>query len=250
MSKIYLDNNVFVDIESGIYNLSDFLSLEDVEYYFSSAHIEELIEGQNIQSLSIDDRLLLIEKICGKNFILQDVTTPTINPMSPKDVFNLYKKPLIRSCRNQLNEAVSDFNVDRNKFLEILGIRKIDINNIPPQNIIKELDKALYSIENYSEQINIKTYVNNTHAIGRSVFHTLFNLLDFACYHKDKQTEHSNVARMYDASHIYYAQLCDYFVSQDKRLKYKAEAVYSYLGIETRVISTTDYIRDFLKKNE
>ena len=96
--------------------------------------------------------------------------------------------------------------------------------------------------------ISINSYLKATDAIGRTVFGTLFNLLDYVCYYKDKQTNHSDIARLYDASHAYCAQLCDYFVSQDKRMRYKTEAVYCYLGIKTVTISPKDYISQFLLK--
>lgn len=58
----------------------------------------------------------------------------------------------------------------------------------------------------------------------------------------DKPTDHSNIARMHDASHAYFAQLCDVFVSNDKKMRYKTEAVYSYLGVDTRVESGEEYL--------
>lgn len=53
---------------------------------------------------------------------------------------------------------------------------------------------------------------------------------------------------MYDASHAYYAQLCDYFVTNDKRLSYKARAVYAFLGIKTNVITSREFV--LLKYNK
>lgn len=50
------------------------------------------------------------------------------------------------------------------------------------------------------------------------------------------------VSRMYDASHAYYAQLCDYFVTNDKRLSYKARAVYAFIGIKTNVITPREFV--------
>ena len=87
--------------------------------------------------------------------------------------------------------------------------------------------------------ISISGLLLRSEAIGRTVFGTLFNLLDLACYYKDKQTEHSNIARFHDASHAYYAQLCDFFVSE--RMRYKTKAVYSYLGITTSVLSFQEF---------
>ncbi len=249
MVKVYLDNNVLVDIEEGKYDLSNFLLLENVEYYYSSAHIGELIEGLNLKLLSVDNRLSLIENLCRTNYIQFGATKPVICRETPKEVFKLENKPEMMYLRCILNNSVSNLIVDRDKFLEILKIRKIDINNISPQNILNELDYALSTMDDNDEKMNINNYLKATDAIGRAVYSTLFNLLDFACYYKDKQTVHSDIARMYDASHAYCAQLCDFFVSQDKRMRYKTEAVYNYLGIGTKIMSTANYIKDFVLFN-
>lgn len=247
MTKVYLDNNVLVDIECGSYNLSDFLKYENVEYYFSSSHIDELIEGRRLKSLSVNNRLSLIEKLCNTNYILPGNILPEIYPMSPQRVYEIGNSPLTMLLHNKINEAVSNIIVDREKFLEILRIKKVEINNIPPQSILKELDNALITHAN----ISIESYLKTSEAIiGLTIFDTLFNLLDSVCYYKDKQTEHSNIARLHDAFHAYYAQLCDYFVSQDKRMRNKTEAVYRYLGIKTTTLSTTDYLKDFSNRLE
>lgn len=96
--------------------------------------------------------------------------------------------------------------------------------------------------ENPADRISVREYLIRSEAVGRSLYCTLFNLLDFACFHKDKPTAHSNIARMHDASHAYYAQLCDVFVSDDKKMRYKTEAVYNYLGIQTRVMSGKEFL--------
>ena len=50
------------------------------------------------------------------------------------------------------------------------------------------------------------------------------------------------VSRLYDVSHAYNAQLCDYFVTNDKRLRYKTEAVYRFLGVNTLVITPNEFV--------
>ena len=40
---------------------------------------------------------------------------------------------------------------------------------------------------------------------------------------------------------LIFAQLCDVFVSEDKRMRFKTEAVYSYLGINTQVVSLKEF---------
>ena len=42
--KVYIDNNVLVDIEVGKYSVEDFTGLPGATYYYSDAHINELLE--------------------------------------------------------------------------------------------------------------------------------------------------------------------------------------------------------------
>ena len=68
--NVYLDNNVFVDIEMGLLREEGFLSKTNNEYYYSDAHIGELLEAKNNHLVSQKGRLELISKICGKKEIL------------------------------------------------------------------------------------------------------------------------------------------------------------------------------------
>ncbi len=161
---------------------------------------------------------------------------PELCARSPLQVYQDAKTPLAIITRQLINQSISNFIFDRDEFLKIVRLRKIDVNNIPSQDILIKLNDILSKYMN----ISILEILLHSEAIGRTVFGTLFNLLDLACYYKDKQTEHSNIARFHDASHAYYAQLCDFFVSQDKRMRYKTKAVYSYLGIKTQVLSVPE----------
>ena len=237
MTKVYLDNNVIVDIEYGNLNLSDFLSLQNVKYFFSPSHIEELFEGEKIQSLSIINRLNLIEKLTSTNYIKPNIPEPCFSLMSPQQIYMIEKNPIVKGIRNRLNSH-ADFNVDREEFLKILKLKKIEINNNPPNVILGTINEVM----SQTIKMDINTYLKLTDAYGRALFATLFNLLDFVCFYKDKQTNHSDIARMYDASHAYYAQICDIIVTQDKRNKFKTEAVYSYLNINTKVLTVKDFL--------
>ena len=237
MANCYLDNNILVDIEQENVSLSDFLSLQGVKYYFSPSHIEELIEGETINKLSINKRLELIEALTSNNYILPGFPNPELNTRSPYQAYQDAKSPFNTMIRNLTNGAVSNFFFDRDEFLSIVKLKKVEINNIPSQEIVKGLDDILSKYMN----TNIDEILMRTQAVGRAAFGTLFNLLDLACYYKDKQTEHSDIARLQDASHAYYAQTCDCFVSQDKRMRYKSKAVYAYWGIKTQVLSLSEF---------
>ena len=65
MYKAYLDNNIIVDIEDGMYSLEQFLCKERYAYCFSYAHIKELLEAKGNPMISQIGRLNLLSKLCG-----------------------------------------------------------------------------------------------------------------------------------------------------------------------------------------
>lgn len=240
--KVYLDNNIIVGIEEGYYNLSLFKSFSGVKFYYSAAHVDELIEGKDNSQMSVDKRLATISELSGTNHILNGYQNPEFFAKPVREMYALANSPLQTMIRNQINSATNNFNVDNDQLLEILKLKRIEVNNIKPCDIISEIDKRILNAENPADRISVREYLIRSEAVGRSLYCTLFNLLDFACFHKDKSTAHSNIARMHDASHAYYAQLCDVFVSDDKRMRYKTEAVYDYLGIKTRVMCGKEFL--------
>lgn len=240
--KVYLDNNIIVGIENGDYESSAFKSKHDAEYFYSAAHIDELIEGEQVPQLSIDKRLSIIDNLAGENHILNGYEDPEFLQKSARELYDFsHSFPQIM-MRDWINSLSANFNPDRDKFLDILKLKKIEVNNIKPCNIISEIDRRLQEADDPRERISVREYLDRSEAVGRSVYCALFNLLDFACFHKDKQTDHSNIARMHDASHAYFAQLCDIFVSDDKKMRYKTEALYAYLGVKTKVMNGIDFL--------
>ena len=71
--RVYLDNNVLVSIEDNTYGLTDFLSITGAEYYYSNAHIYELLNGVDklIPGLR-ERRLSTINAICDSRYLFQD----------------------------------------------------------------------------------------------------------------------------------------------------------------------------------
>lgn len=107
----------------------------------------------------------------------------------------------------------------------------------------KVLEMIDEKVREIFDNLDLLTYLRATDAYGgKPLFHTLFNLIDSANYWGDKKTAHSNVARLYDAAHAYFAQVCDVLVTNDKRMRAKTKAVYSFLGVKTKVVSTNEYL--------
>ena len=85
--KVYLDNNVIVGIEDGDYIQSMFTSLTCAEYNYSSAHVEELIEGKDDPKISVERRLATISDLTGSNHILNGFQDPEFFPKSIQEMY-------------------------------------------------------------------------------------------------------------------------------------------------------------------
>lgn len=235
--KVYLDNNVLVDIEAGKYSAEMFMSMSDVAYYYSDAHMNELLEAKGNPKVSQKGRLGLISKLCGCNNILTGVCdVPEIYEKEPLEMYRICNTPLRAYIAQQVNTGDELFAELRDR----LGVDSTLFNNVSPSRVLKMIDEK---VKEKFDNLNLLTYLRATDAYGgKPLYHTLFNLIDSANYWGDKKTEHSNIARLYDAAHAYFAQVCDVLVTNDKRMRAKTKAVYSFLGVKTRVVSTNEYL--------
>ena len=205
--KVYLDNNVLVDIEAGKYSANTFLSIPDVAYYYSDAHMNELLEAKGNPKVSQEGRLRLISQLCGSNNILTGgFDAPEIYEKEPVEMYRLCDTPMRAFIAQRVNTGDDLFMELREK----LDFDSTIFNNVNPELVLEMIDeKAKLKLN-----IDLLTYLRATEAFGgKPLYHTLFNLIDSANYWGDKKTAHSNVARLYDAAHAYFAQVCDILVT-------------------------------------
>lgn len=82
-----------------------------------------------------------------------------------------------------------------------------------------------------------------------SLFLAIYLALDAVGFRTDKKRTLIN--KYSDAQHAYYASKCDVFVTNDRKLKEKAQAIYYKCGINTLIKSGSDlidYMEDIAKK--
>jgi len=235
MRKVYLDNNILVDIENGVYRMEGFLINPHVLYYYSDAHLNELLEAKGIQKVSQEGRLELISRLCGKNYICSGaVTTPEFVEKDCREMYKVADNPF----RSLVNRVVVKGVDPLGQIRESLGFESKDFNNEKPENVLCVIDERVKD----RLGIGLLEYLYRTEAIGRALYGTLMNMVDMANYWGDVKTDHSEVARLCDASHAYSAQICDVLVTNDKRMRAKVKAVYHFLGVRTEVISGKEYL--------
>ena len=76
------------------------------------------------------------------------------------------------------------------------------------------------------------------------LFESVYAGLDLMRYHSDKRNFMNIFA---DADHAFYGSYCDVLVTDDAKMRMKTEAVYSYFGIETKIIRKKELL-DYLTK--
>jgi len=244
----YFDNNVLVYLEEEYFSLEEIINkvnpaIEKV--YYSSAHVFEanqLTDNQEFDRVErIEKRLLLIDKITNGNYIYLEKPGNKVYFLThpAREVFETINEvPFGDSAMKSLLNIIS--HEQKAQIREILGLESSKLNNYSPKEVVEHLNKNLNQWSSGLSMIGLletglkyhpdyKTFGLDNKIAG------LFEILDILGYWTDKPTEKSNYARSMDASHTFYASHCDYFVSNDKKTRYKAKVAYSIYNVDTFV---------------
>lgn len=87
-----------------------------------------------------------------------------------------------------------------------------------------------------NEEINFSIQNLNTEPEIRNAIYSLYRLLDLYSYKRDSK-ERTVRSSIYDIEHLVYATACDYFVTEDKNLRSRAEQIYRKISIKTKVVN-------------
>lgn len=125
------------------------------------------------------------------------------------------------------------------------------MNNISPANILSHIIyrelivRSLFrsGVIGRDEQEEALLWqfddLKNRFSVFEAYVNFAANLLEKIGYHREA-TKNSR-ARLHDVSHIIYAAYCETFVTADGKLAKKAKAIYSMLGVSTRVLSDKEF---------
>ena len=116
------------------------------------------------------------------------------------------------------------------------------INDYNPNEVIGAIN-AFFASQGTGvdvEGIIKKVIIDEQHGNEMLVFESLYAGLDLMRYHPDKR-DLMNI--LTDADHAFYGSYCDVLVTDDAKMRYKAEAVYSYYGITTKIIGKQDLLQ-------
>jgi len=236
---IYPDNNIFVYLENNQIDINSLHNYFDnkCEFVYSYPHIQELLEkNKDFEELK-KQRLKSISNITENSYLSTNADNIQISKNTPDSVLSIIQQ--IPWLFNAFRDAAKNFSIDRDTLINKLGIDIKRLNNFSESEVIGHIDLLLRE----KILIGFNDFIESSGEDLHAKINTIFNFLDLIGYWKDKQSKRSNLARMYDASHAFFASKCNYFLTGDKRARYKVSVAYKYLGIETKIISLEEIMK-------
>lgn len=250
----YLDNNVLVDIEQGKKTVEEVINNVDKSIhsiFYSAAHLEEAEEMNNTDSETknqrIQRRLETIESVTSNNYIYQNLQNEISFLIErPKVVLETLRE--VSGTDKLIKSFISLYTPkNKNQFRDLLGIDIKRINNYTPNEVVNHFNTKM---SNYGAGLSFLEVIESAvgyHPNGATFGNSermasMFEILDLLGYWKDKETGTSNYARLWDSNHAFHASYCNYFISDDKRTRYKAKVVYQLMEISTIIVSSNGQI--------
>lgn len=223
---------------------------------------EHLIEATNINVRDesdfnelLDNNLSIVSNITNNLFIdkMGDLKETKIMHANPLEVYE-HKGIFYKAYRDGLTEALNK--LDFTKYWKLPDDKKLspkELNNYDPKVIIDEVNNRIKNVNVYNthydfdvNKINFRYFID--YIINK--FGDLFDLayrsrtemiiayyiLDSLGYYSEKRTIERFLSTLFDAMHASNASYCTYFVTMDKKLKYKTIAIYKLMEINTEVL--------------
>lgn len=107
-------------------------------------------------------------------------------------------------------------------------------------NVFKELNAATIPQTNKTFVELIENPIAERSKSNLELFTSLYLALNLSGFLSDKKRNLKNIYT--DSEHAYYASSCDFFVTNDSRLREKTDAIYSQYNIQTKIISSDKLI--------
>jgi len=131
-------------------------------------------------------------------------------------------------------------------FRKALGINIDKIKEINFPNVIEKIWKSIQLNNNILKniefhdfcQINFDPTAYERELTDFEKIHAIYSILNLIGYMPEKKVKNEAkfIASDRDISHVAYACLCSYFITNDERLLNKSRAIYEYLNIDTEVL--------------
>lgn len=275
---VYLDYNIYTSIAKGIIEDNIFKD-NNIEVHLSVGHAEEYYKAMkndiNNEYGTILDKVLneMIKlsprgvlnpsktkikntneciKECIRRVKKYDTTDIVVAhgksmKKSQKEAVELHmkKNTQIRNYSNLSSEEIwkqKEVLEELNKVPECFEeYKKITFNQIQKYYGINQAYK-ICDIDDSGFEIREGCYsdLKEKYKLLEFTIEHLHDLLSRCGYNRDKE-EKKLISGIHDVQHSIYATYCDYFVSEDRAFSKRANAIYNFLGIKTKVVDFIEF---------
>jgi len=235
--KAYLDNNILVSIEDKSIDIEQLKnnSKQQIDFVYSYAHIAELLEAKDADGSLKNQRINTIFEVTKNYYSYPTGDLIEFRIEKPENVISIFKR--YPGFNTLLRNSIKNFRIDRDEIIIQLGIDKRQINNYDAKEVVSHLNSIL---EN-KLPIDFIQMIQRAGSMLHEKIYSVFNFLDVLGYWTDRKSDKSNIARANDATHVFFASRCDYFVSDDRRARNKALVAYKLFNIKTQVYSFEEF---------
>jgi hypothetical protein len=259
--KIYLDSNILIDITEG--KAADLLSkilhsLDDGThiYPFSAEHVAEITAPCYPEENN--ERLRFLSIISRNQYFVSSIYELGFKVSSPFTVYGTLNEVLIPNEKRLFANVIT--HKEQRAAQEAYGFDTRELNNLTGKDAIDRINSVLSSYK-YPEgvsvprslaeilMLNMQNTVKHFGPLWKQLGASeermlrdneivgLFTLLETFGYCSDDRKTYDKGSRFSDSRHVFSASFFDVFVTRDRRLRNRAEAVYHALGINTLVLS-------------
>ncbi len=227
---------------------------------FSATQISEITS--NSLSERCNSRLNFLSEISKNIYFVHSTYDYGFRIESPSSVWRTINEVAIVPNENKLFASFIPFDQLR-ALREQLGLDPNLLNNLDGREAVAVIDKALSAAApaGIDAPRSIKELLGVVKKIVREQFSPLwaslgttekhmtigndiggvFSLLESFGYWPDSEKTYKKGSRFSDGQHVFNASHFDILVTHDKGMKNRSEAVYTVLGINTRVMHSNEF---------
>lgn len=245
MIKVYLDWNCITHSKDSFAELKEALKQYGHVFIcpYSVAHLRDLLTNFEANRKEYEKDLDLLTDMCGEHMLILNGDNMNLFNVSPKDY-------LVDNA-DSLDFLQNKFKFPYNNTRELLRIafNPADIHRISvennPQNVIPLVNgivnsnlRVFDSIDSLLETSN--SFRTNTLEIRIKEVYYALDMLGYKS--EDKKKSFANIDT--DAQHIATACLCDYLISDDRRMRDKAKTIFDHIHCATKVMDPKSFMEE------
>jgi hypothetical protein len=224
------------------------LSKETFHYIKSDLELIETVTSSYMIGMFEDDYKISIQKV-GQMF--NQVLHYNQGPIEHSDQEINLADVDSSNFEDTIIKGFDRFNADPNPYK---AIRSMIVNSTAPSeefSFFDDLSKNVLTEEVLKDAVNKQLQLDDTYqqTLSIKVLHA-FMLLEFNSEYQEKQskiTKKNNFSNIYtDGEHLKFALNSKIYITEDKALRKKAKLVYKTYGIQAKVMSIEEFVKEFL----